>query len=349
MRALFAPSIKLVNGLSYSRTFTTLLILGMAAVGFVLVQLIAHLNEEIAHSRSELSGLAVMKPLSELLRHLQQHRGLSAGAIGGDTAMKKLRPLRGMDVSNDLNALDGLMATELTGSAAWKKLRADWVRIDKTGMGLTAAENIATHSRLIDDLMVFQSSAADHYLLTRDPQIDSIYLIDMTLTKLPLVVERLALLRGIGAGVLASKQLPEASESLLRSLLTELAWLQKMNSINLEKLLHHNPALQAPLMRATEELGALDMQVRKVVTEELLRKNFSMAPSSFFTLASHAVDNGYRQISTVMFPALEGGIEQRLRRAQHELWASIGVVLLILALFAYIAIGAYYAAHADRH
>lgn len=347
MRALFAPSIKLVNGLSYSRTFTTLMILALAAVGFVLVHLIAHLNEEIAHSRSELSGIAVAKSLSNLLQHLQQHRGLSSGAINGDAAMKKLRPLRGMDVSNDLNALDGLMAAALSGSAAWKKIHADWISIDKNGVSLTATENIAAHSRLIDDLLIFQAAAADHYRLTSDPQIDSIYLIDMTITKLPLVVERLAQLRGIGSGVLASKQLQEGPESQLRSLLTELAWLQKMNGVNLEKTLRHNPALQAPLGRAAAELAVLDMQVRRIVTEELLRQNFSMAPASFYTLASQAIDNGYRQISEVMYPALEGSIQQRLDRAQHELWLSIGVVALILALFSYIAIGAYYAARAD--
>lgn len=294
MRALFAPSIKLMNGLGYTKKFAVMGVLALVAIGFVLVNLVTHLDRVITHSRNELAGIEVMKPMSKLVQRLQQHRGLSAGAIHGDAKMKEARPLREKDVSGELQIIDGLMAAELTGSPAWKKFQSDWEKLRSGGLAMSVPENIAEHSRLIDDLLVFQSLVADHYMLSSDPQMNSIYMIDMAISKLPLVIERLGQLRAIGSGVLVDQQLQEHHENKLRSLLSELAWGQKINRISLEKTLRYNPELKEALGGAAKELDALSEQIGKTVIEDIFLRTFSISAADYFTLTSKASDNGYR-------------------------------------------------------
>src|SRR3989304_10609447 len=85
--------------------------------------------------------------------------------------------------------------------------------------GLTAADNFAAHTRLIEQIQSFEVVVADQYKLTLDPQMDTYYLVDTAINKLPDTLEHLGQLRAYGVGILAKKQLTESEKITLSGIL----------------------------------------------------------------------------------------------------------------------------------
>lgn len=236
MQALFAPAVALMNRLGYSRKFAVMGALALAAIALLLFGLYNSLDKVIRSSQQELAGIEAVKPLARLVQQVQQHRGMSAALLNGNAAMAEKRAAKELDVAAAFKVLEPKLLPVLSGGDAWKKILADWENIHKDGLGWTSTESLAAHGRLVEDMLIFQSLVADEYTLTNDPEIDSMYLVDTALVKLPVALERLGKLRASGTGVLTRKQILQQQQVDMTSLLAELSTSVKALRLNLENL-----------------------------------------------------------------------------------------------------------------
>ena len=100
-------------------------------------------------------------------------------------------------------------------SPEWQAIQKDWARLAEVGLKLELSANIAAHTKLIAQMLVFVTEAADHYRLTQDPQIGSFYLMDTAPVRLPALLETLGRMRAAGTGVLAARTLAPAQTNTL--------------------------------------------------------------------------------------------------------------------------------------
>jgi methyl-accepting chemotaxis protein len=343
MQVLFAPAIALMNRLGYSRKFALMGILALAAIALLLFGLYNSLDKVIRSSQQELAGIEAVKPMARMVQHLQQHRGMSAALINGNEAMRDKRAAKETDVVAAIKAVEPKLLPVLLASEAWKKILADWDSIVKDGLSWTSTESLAAHGRLVEDILTFQALVADEFTLTNDPDIDSMYLVDTALVKLPVALERLGKLRASGTGVLTKKQIVQQQQVDMTSLLAELRTSVKALRLNLEKTSRYNPAMKPALDGATRDMVEASDQVSKIVVEDLFMGTFATPASDYFALTTAAIDKGYKQMFEVLLPSLEQLVQRRIDNAQRNLRMSIAVALLLLLLFAYVSIGAYYA------
>jgi methyl-accepting chemotaxis protein len=343
MQVLFAPAIALMNRLGYSRKFALMGVLALAAIALLLFGLYNSLDKVIRSSQQELAGIEAVKPMARMVQHLQQHRGMSAALINGNEAMRDKRAAKETDVVAAIKAVEPKLLPVLLASEAWKKILADWDSIVKDGLSWTSTESLAAHGRLVEDILTFQALVADEFTLTNDPDIDSMYLVDTALVKLPVALERLGKLRASGTGVLTKKQIVQQQQVDMTSLLAELRTSVKALRLNLEKTSRYNPAMKPALDGATRDMVEASDQVSKIVVEDLFMGTFATPASDYFALTTAAIDKGYKQMFEVLLPSLEQLVQRRIDNAQRNLRMSIAVALLLLLLFAYVSIGAYYA------
>ncbi len=343
MQALFAPAIAIMNRMRYTQKFGAMGVLMLVAIVVLVVGLYRTLDANIQSSRAELQGIAVIKPAQRVIQFMQQHRGLSAGVIAGNEAMKETRANKEKEVSDALKATEAVMSAELIGSGAWKAVLNDWNQIRADGLSWTGPESFRRHTAMIDSMLTFMVFVADTYQLTLDPDIDSFYLIDTVMTKAPIALERLGQMRARGTGILTKKQMLTDQQVEMSTLMAELNGALKNLKINLEKTAKYNPDLQASLAQATKDYLDSSEQIGKVVIEDMMLGTFAMAPKDWFGLTTMAIDKGYKHMFDTMLPTAEKLIQRRIDRLQQDLYMSIGLTILMLAAVGYFSIGTYYA------
>ncbi|MBI5462325.1 MAG: EAL domain-containing protein [Gammaproteobacteria bacterium] len=343
MRYLFAPATFLMNRLGYTKKFTLLWLMSLAAIAVVVTSLYTSLEKDIHTSRQELEGLALIQPIFQAVQFMQQHRGLSCAFLGGRKDMGDWRLAKEKETAEAFNVLTGTLPPRLASSTDWRGMEADWVQLQKEGLKWTAEENFAAHTRLIRQMLLFQVFAADEYALTLDFEIGSYYMIDISVSKLPEALEYLGQIRAYGIGILSGKQATEQQKVKINTLAAQLDETLDSLKINIEKASRRNPTMRGPLMAAFENIAGSARQIVGIVQSDIIAGHFATTPEDFYTKASAAIDKGYAQMYESLLPTTEALIKARIARAENGLRTSIGIALLLILIVAYFSAGIYYA------
>ena len=88
----------------------------------------------IAHARHESQGVPPAQALTRLVQHMQVHRGLSVGMLGGDEALAARRPA----ARDAVNAAMGEVSTRFAAAkvpaaqmAAWAQAQQTWRTLEQ--------------------------------------------------------------------------------------------------------------------------------------------------------------------------------------------------------------------------
>ena len=162
MQAVFSPAVSLMNRLRYNAKF---LLLGAAILIVILVlmySVFSALSRDIESTRAELGGLQMLKPINQMTQAMQQHRGLSAGVLNGNEAMKDKRAAKEKEVAAAVMAVDAALSSALREMPAWKAVRQDWEAIASQGLTWASPENIKRHTVMIGNVLQFMVDRPCH-------------------------------------------------------------------------------------------------------------------------------------------------------------------------------------------
>ena len=339
LQAFFAPAVAMMGRLNVAGKFMLLGLMSLAAVAVVIYSLFASLEQDIGSSQRGLQGLELIKPFPRAVQMLQQHRGLSAGLLGGDETMRDSRAGTESEAVEAFKAMEEKLPPGMTSSEDLRHIRADWERLRKEGLNWTAAENFAAHTRLINRIQSFEGMIADDYALILDTELSTYYLIDTIINKLPLALEHLRQLRAYGTAALASKQITAQQKMEINILVAGLDHALGTLNTNLDKTGRYNPALQGLISAISTDIAGSARQVTGLVASDILAGHFAMLPSDFFRLSTAAIDRSYAQINAALLPAAETLLKARIARAKNTLRFSVGIAFLLFLLAAYFSIG----------
>ena len=339
MQAFFAPAVALMSRLNVGRKFALLGLMSLVAMAVVVYSLFASLDQVIRSSQRELHGLELIKPFPRAVQMLQQHRGLSAGLLGGDEAMRDSRAGTESEAVEAFKVMEEKLPPGLTSGEDLRHIRADWERLRKDGFNWTAAENYAAHTRLIDRIQSFNEQVADDYALIMDPEISSYYLIDTIVNKLPHALEHLGQLRAYCTGILAAKQATPQQQTEINILSAKLGDAVKELEKNLDKAGRHNQALKDSIAAASRNISGSVQQLTGIVASNVSTGHFSARSADFFKQSTDAIDQSYAQLHETLLPAAETLLKARIARAESTLYFSIGIATLLLLMVAYFSVG----------
>jgi diguanylate cyclase (GGDEF)-like protein/PAS domain S-box-containing protein len=343
LQAIFAPAITLLNRWGYTRKFTLLWLLSMVAIAVVVYSLFVSLERIIHPSQRQLEGIVLLKPIAQTVQAIQLHRGISAALLGGNQAMRERRTAQEKAAAAAFQAMEGALPANLSSGKDFRLIRTDWERLRKKGMGLTVAENFAAHSRLIEQLQLFEVFVSDEYLLTLDPELSSFYLIDTAVNKLPHTLEHLGQIRAYGTGILTGKRVSELQKADLRVMTAELVNTLRLLEINLDKAGRYNPSVHQSLMAAYGDIASSSRQITDLVASDILTGRLATSPDEFLDTATVAIDRSYAQMYDSLLPTAETLIKARIARARSTLYMSTGIALVAFLLVVYLSVSIYYA------
>lgn len=339
MLTLFKPSIALLNRLTFSKKFLLVGIVSAVASLVPLSVLYTNLAASIASDQHELEGAELIKPVNKLVQLLQQHRGLSSGVLSGSQELAPKRTAKQKDVEAALATTDKTLPANLKVSTGWRSIQSEWQQVADHGLSLTAPENVAAHTRLIEDVLTFMLTIGDETELTLDPEIDTYYLMEVAIMRQPTVLERLGRLRALGTAVLVGKSIDESRKIAISIQLSELANAQRILTADLEKVAKARPVLKSRLDERSKQFQSLKEQMLKVISDEILTGNTRTVPSAYFSQATEVLDTGYQLFYEDLIPSLTQAIQDRLSKKRNEMLIATGIALGAIALSFYLMIG----------
>ena len=342
MQTLFAPAVALMNRLRYPSKF---LLLGLAVTLVMLALLFSafkSLNSNIEIAQHELDGVQILKTMNRAVQNFQAHRGLSAGVLGGNAAMKDKRVAKEKEAADAFQVSDAALTPSMRDSAPWKKIRADWETLRSQGLTWSAGDNLKAHSVLIDQMLMFMVTVADATEMTLDSVMDTFYMMDTVVLKTPAMLERLGQTRGRGTGVLAKKEISPQMKIDMASTLAEMSNTLRAQNINLEKVMRFAPNLQGALTGPGKEFSDGVEKVVALVREDILAERFQTSAQDYFNLTTAIIDSGYKTMFDVLIVEFERQLNARKASAQQSLILTLALSLGVLALVTYLSVGMYY-------
>jgi hypothetical protein len=176
----------------------------------VVYQLIAEIDVGINFAQKERLGIKYNPPLKALLEDVQRHRGMVNGYLKGDTSFKEKIFLNESQIEDDIRAIDAIdrqLGVTLQTTEQWRALKKNWQTLKGTALGIRDQESFEAHTALINEILSLMAHVADTSNLILDPVLDSYYLMDALVNKLPYIIDTTGQVRGLGTGVAAQQRI----------------------------------------------------------------------------------------------------------------------------------------------
>jgi signal transduction histidine kinase len=328
---LFAPAVAIMGRLTFARKFIVVGLLLSGPLAFVVYLQASSAGERVEFNRRERLGVAYLIPVSELLHQVQLHRLYSRTAPDGSAARQAQAAADA--AATRVDALEGTTGALLGTRHEWAAIRAAWRE--------RAHERVG--SRIVEHLL---KRVGNYSNLILDPDLDSYWLMDAVVVKLPSIAETATRASVASLGVQAGPRevaLLRAGE-LVAQADRELAGIRELAAVDLATAFRETERRGRGLAlepRLRDELAAADAAVRRHA-EHLRRQALGgqVAAAATVELAGEALRR-LHALSAAIAPELDGLIRTRLahyqaRRTQGLVAAASAALVLI-----YLLVGIY--------
>ncbi|WP_018875999.1 methyl-accepting chemotaxis protein [Thioalkalivibrio sp. ALE31] len=344
MDAIFHPATWLMNRFRYPIKFGLIFVVVLLPLLMLSGITLVNLNDNIRFVSNERQGLAYIEAAREPVEYIQQHRGMMAALLGGDDgARARLREIgRQVDRAlEDLAAVDRGLGATLGTRSQFDRIRQTWGGIQADGDSMTPSESLQRHTDLVADLLDLIGNVADASEITLDPYLDSYYLGDALVNRLPNLTETMGQARAVGSGAAAAGELDGDTRVRLAVLSANMESITGDLESGLEAAFSANPELADRLREHVERNEAAVEEFSLIVQSQLLNTDtIDIAAREVFDAATRSIDTTFALYDATV-PELDAIFADRIRSDTLVRNLAITVVVGVLLLLAYLFVGLY--------
>ncbi|WP_121455199.1 methyl-accepting chemotaxis protein [Acidovorax sp. 106] len=302
--------------------------------------------EALRSGQTEQSGLKPAEQVLRLIQLSQQHRGLSNGALSGNTDFIAQREKKQAEVQAALaQALQS--ATALASSAHNRKLQplaqqvqADWGALTTlvVAPSTKAPDSFRAHTALIRLQLDWLYQVLDASTLTLDPEAASYYLMSGALEHLPGLTESLGQARALGAAALTRRELSPADRAAILTVVTTARLQADKAQALLSRSGEADPRVQRALATAQKQAAEGASRALQTMQEQLLAPTeLSHAPKAYFASLTEAIDTQFALIAKG-YETLDTLLEERVAQAQRFMWWFSAALLAALVVTLWVSL-----------
>ncbi len=259
----------------------SLIVIGLTPMTLGVALLFAWWRYSDHLKQRQQQGVRRILLLKELLVRMQQHRGLSYGALHGDNAMQqRIRSLE-MTLSETLKLLQPLQGIPYTRDH-WNAFISHWERLQVKNLTLTPENNLAQHNSLIKVVLYLIENVAECSDLTRINLSPEFNVSELWKDILP-SAEWVGQARAMGAGVLAAGHCGSVERIRLEFIKSRIA----------AGLLIRQDASDDTLQPLRGLIQVIDTQI-------ISADGPTISPRDYFDIASQAIDKILQQFEIRM-------------------------------------------------
>lgn len=332
---LFTES--LMNKLTFPKKMVLIAFVFLIPIIISSYLLFTELSTGIHNAERERQGMSYIASVRQLYQHLPQHRGMTNAFRNGNSSFKSKIMSKREAIIADIAAIDTVnsqLGTKFESDYLWTEIKQDWERVQAGSFNLPSDHVFDQHSQLIAKVYSLFELISNNSGLVLDPTLNTSFIIDSLIYKLPLVTENLGQARGLGSGIASSGQITIENRIALGTILANINSNARSVAQNLDITLLKNPELKESL---TELIIAQDTTMEKfinVLNNDLLLSNFiSSDPTMIFNLGTSTIKANY-QLYDSLLPALDTLFQERIAtyNSKRIILSSVIVITLIVAL-----------------
>ena len=322
---------RLLNDLKLGHKFVLVGVLAAAMTAVPATLAISGKLDEIGSARAQRAGIAPAGATLTLIKLTQQHRGLTAGVLAGNTAMREKAEAKRAEVGQALtgavaaiNALQQPAVAALADEIArrWQELAAAL-----NHQQLQGPQSFARHVALVDQQLRLLQAVADASGMTLQTHADSYFTAQAVLTPLPRLTESLGQARARGTTILTRGEIKPEERGAVGALAEGARQTAGDAREALAKAARARPALQATLAPASKAAEAANAEVLRLIESQILQRDQPEGQAAdYFAQTSRAIDAQFAVIEAA-FDALRAMLDDHQAQAQQAL-------LLVLAAIA---------------
>ena len=186
MSHILRPALSLMGRLRFAQKFALIGLVLVAALAFTGRAYLRSQDGQIAFSAKERVGLRVVAPAGTLLGRLTALRSTAVRAAGGDDAAREALPERQAGVADARKTVDRAIAADGAALGLEKRWRDLGAAIqDAPEVGGDPAATSKAYAALTDGASALIVEAGNASNLILDPDLDSYYVMDDVITKVP--------------------------------------------------------------------------------------------------------------------------------------------------------------------
>jgi PAS domain S-box-containing protein len=201
-QALFRPAIAAMNRMNFMVKFVFIGLLLLLPFAYVTHVMVKGSDKQIVFNQKEVYGIDYITPAAQLLSKLQDSRTCSAALLAGDDSFRADLDRNAKDIAALLPVIDRVdeqyreeFKTD-DGRAPcterWVQIKSTWTSVQRRTFK-SEAESYAAYSELCDLVTDWiLNYAANYSNLILDPDLDSYWLMDAFVGKLPQITEDLS-------------------------------------------------------------------------------------------------------------------------------------------------------------
>lgn len=350
---MFRPAVYVANKLRYAQKFLLISIVIVFVVLVLSVTLFQTLNKVVHESETRLAGIDEIEMISDVIQLAQQCRGLSAGYLSGNKQFKALHyeKKQALDLAfhQMMDSLDPNMSLktgvgdlkELSDLEDLNDLRGVWGRLKINHEVYTTDQIFLGHTHFIKQLQILMAIMADHYLLSTETDLSSLYRVNLILHNIPKMTEALGKIRAFTMGVLTTKRLPNNKKTALVVLEENVDQSIEEFKQNLIKVMHYSPEAAREVKFVYLKIVKTRQEVATLLHQDVYSKRFKASSRTFWKDITGNVDSLYQLMDHPLVPNLKKQIEKQRDTAQTTIYIAICIAALLLMLVVYFMIALY--------
>lgn len=132
----------------------------LVVTAFMVIGMMLHQTAR----QKQILGVLWLQAMRRLITHLQRHRGLSAGVLGGEQALEENLSEVRKQVFKDIDAINGV-GEWMNQHADWLSIVEHWTRLIGSVHRLSVSDAIHQHTLLIKNVLALVDEiAVEHHL-----------------------------------------------------------------------------------------------------------------------------------------------------------------------------------------
>lgn len=326
---LINPAVLLMKNLKYPQKFSLISCIFALPLILLMYLLLSEINSRIDFARKEIYGNQYLRPLRQLREHISQHQ-ITAENNHGEINQE-------IDINfNLLKKTDKQLGQILSTNNKAHQIKQDWQQFQLKRLNLNTEQANWKYQSILNRINDLSAHVGDTSNLILDPDLDTYYLMDASLLKLPEMQKILVEIRLISKNINMTGKVNPEDKAYLITLAGRLQDMTKDLARNMEVAFTKNPAgnLRPALNTDFQEYQSSTNELTAEI-QQLINPNSPVSTNTYIALANQNLDISFELWDKVT-NELDILLQRRIDGFVNRQLIIIIFILIIVAVVIYL-------------
>ncbi|SEB52686.1 methyl-accepting chemotaxis protein [Paenibacillus sp. GP183] len=341
---VYKPALYFLNRMTYLKKIILVGLILISSIGVIMYLLNSELNRSIDFNSKEIKGIEHIVPIRGLMEEIQRYRTVTYVLDNGDASMKKQTNAINDRVEQNIQKVDAVvqkLGKDMNSTDKWQNLKQEWRNYKNVEANLQPQEKFDRLTLILAKLISLNSDVGDASNLILDQALDSYYIMDAVIGKLPSITDAISHSQSIINNVKTKGVLSLEEKNNLLTLSAEMKVNMDAMNTGISVAYNKNSGINPALNTALSKLTTTTTEYYKNINNLILDSGDITKAVSFLDSASLAYDTAY-QVYDLSTPELSKIIKARVDYYQQRQQLSIFGTLIGVALSTYLFLAVAY-------